>query len=140
MKKQVITLVGVLSLVLVAGSAFAQTVYIRGKIPFDFIVGKTTLPSGAYEIRSLNDGPDKMLLLRGPDSHSNVMVSANRVESFKGSDATKFVFDRVGDQYFLREVWTEGAKSGRQFPKSKLESELAMNNSPERLVVLAELK
>ena len=80
MKKQVITLVGVLSLVLVAGSAFAQTVYIRGKIPFDFIVGKTTLPSGAYEIRSLNDGPDKMLLLRGPDSHSNVMVSANRVD------------------------------------------------------------
>ena len=47
MRKQVITLVGVLSLVLVAGSAFAQTVYIRGKIPFDFIIGKTTLPSGA---------------------------------------------------------------------------------------------
>jgi hypothetical protein len=81
-----------------------------------------------------------MLLLRGPDSHSNVMVSGNRVESFKGSDATKLVFDRVGDQYFLREVWTEGANSGRQFPKSKLESELAMNNSPEPVVVLAELK
>jgi hypothetical protein len=140
MRKQLITLVGVLSLVVVAGSAFAQTVYVRGKIPFDFIVGKTTLPSGAYEIRSLNDGPDKTLLLRGPDSHSNVMVGANRVESFKGSDATKLVFDRVGDQYFLREIWTEGAKSGRQFPKGKLESELAMNNSPENVVVLADLK
>jgi hypothetical protein len=54
MKKQVITLIGVLSLVLVTGSAFAQTVSIRGKIPFDFMVGKTTLPSGTYEIRSLN--------------------------------------------------------------------------------------
>ena len=75
-EKAVITLVGVLSLVLVAESAFAQTVYIRGKIPFDFIVGKTTLPSGAYEIRSLNEGPDKMLLLRGPDRHSNVMSAA----------------------------------------------------------------
>jgi hypothetical protein len=68
------------------------------------------------------------------------MVSANRVESLNGSDKTKLVFDRVGDQYFLREVWTEGAKSGRQLPKSKLESELAKNNSPQRLVVLAELK
>jgi hypothetical protein len=76
MKKQVITLVGVLSLLLVAGSAFAQTVYIRGDIPFDFMVGKTTLPSGAYEIRSLNDSPDRMLVLRGLDGHSNAIVSA----------------------------------------------------------------
>ena len=44
------------------------------------------------------------------------------------------------DRYFLREIWTEGARSGRQFPKRKLESELAMNNSPEHVVVLAELK
>ncbi len=140
MKKQVITLVGVLSLLLLAGSALAQTVYIRGNIPFDFMVGKATLPSGAYEIRSLGDGPDRMLLLQGPDGHSNAIVSANRIESLKGSDRTKLVFDRVGDQYFLREIWTEGARSGRQFPKSKLESELAMNNSPEHVIVLAELK
>ena len=140
MKKQVITLVGVLSLLLLAGSAFAQTVYIRGNIPFDFKVGKTTLPSGAYEIRSLGDGPDRMLLLRGPDGHSNAIVSANRVESLKESEVTQLVFDRVGDQYFLREIWREGARSGHQLPKSKLESELAMNNSREHVIVLAELK
>jgi hypothetical protein len=140
MKKQVITLVGVLSLLLVAGSAFAQTVHVRGKIPFDFIVSKATLPAGEYDVSSLNDGANKMLALRGPDNHSNAIVGANSVESLKGSDKTKLVFDRVGDRYFLREIWMEGARIGRQFPKSKFESELAMNFTPDQVVILAELK
>ena len=140
MKRQGITLVGVLSFLLVAGSAFAQTLYIRGNIPFDFIAGKTTLPSGAFEIRSLNDGGGRSFVMRGPDGHSNVIISANRVEYLNGADATKLVFDHVGDRYFLREIWVEGAKSGRQLPKSKFESELAMSNSPEQVVVLAAVK
>jgi hypothetical protein len=139
MKRQVITLVGVLSLLL-TGSAFAQTVHVRGKIPFDFMVGKATLPSGAYDISSLNDGANKMSVLRGSDGRSNAIFSANRVESRKASDKTKLVFHRVGDQYFLRQIWAEGAYAGRELPPTKLETELAMNHSPEQVVVLAELK
>jgi hypothetical protein len=140
MKRQVITLVGVLSLVLVAGSAFAQTNHVQAKIPFDFMVGKATLPAGQYDLTSLNDGANKLSVLRGSDGRSNAIFSANRVESRNASDKTKLVFHRVGDQYFLRQIWAEGAYAGRELPPTKLESELAMNNSPEQVVVLAELK
>jgi hypothetical protein len=44
MKKQALTLIGVLSLVLAAGSAFAQSDEVRATVPFDFVAGQTAVP------------------------------------------------------------------------------------------------
>lgn len=51
MKRQAYSLVSLLSLLLVAGSAIAQTVHVRGDIPFKFAVGNKTLPAGTYDIQ-----------------------------------------------------------------------------------------
>ncbi len=140
MKKQALTLIGVLSLLLAAGSAFAQTIHVRANIPFNFIVDKGTLPTGEYELRTLNDGDARILVLYDPDGRPKMMISSQSVESLKASASTKLVFNRYGDRYFLKQVWVEGQNAGRQLPKSPREQEVAMDYSADSVVVLAEVR
>ncbi len=140
MKKQLMTLVGVLSVMLAAGPALAQTVHVRSNIPFNFVVDKATLPAGQYDVRTVSAGTDSILLLSGLDTHANAMIGSNDIESSDASNETKLVFDHVGDRYFLRQIWVEGETAGREFPKTKYENELASIRMPDRVVVMARLK
>jgi hypothetical protein len=47
------------------------------------------------------------------------------------------VFQRLGDSYFLYQVWTEGNTTGREFRMSKTQVQLAKNNSKPELVIVA---
>ena len=139
MKKHALTLIGVLSLLLAAGSAFAQTIDVKGDVPFNFIVNKATVPAGQYELKSLS-GDGKTLTLRGPDGKPVGIFSSIRAESLQASDKTKLVFKRYGDRYFLSQIWLAGARSGHELPMSSREKEMAMNSTPESVVVMAELR
>lgn len=139
MKKHALTLIGVLSLVLAAGSAFAQDIDVKGDIPFNFIVNKAAMPSGQYELKSLTED-GKMLSLRGPDGKAVGIFSSIHAESLNASEKTKLVFNRYGDRYFLSQIWVAGARYGRQLPMSAREKELAMNSTPESVVVMARLR
>jgi len=139
MKKHALTLIGVLSLLLAAGSAFAQTIDVKGDVPFNFIVNKATVPAGQYELKSLS-GDGKTLTLRGPDGKPVGIFSSIRAESLKASDKTKLVFKRYGDRYFLSQIWVAGERAGCQLPMSAREKELAMNSTSERVVLRAELR
>jgi hypothetical protein len=140
MKKQTLILVGVLSLLMAAGSAVAQTIDVRGDVPFNFIVGKQMLSAGEYELSSLGRGDGKTLLIRDSDGKPVTMVNSIRAESVQASDKTKLVFNRYGDHYFLAQVWIEGEKAARQFSKSPREKEMASNYSSDRVIVLARLR
>jgi hypothetical protein len=104
--------------------AIAQTSNVRANVPFSFSVGGKTLPAGTYAIGGITSDP-KMLLLQARDSNSSIIVGSNAAESLKPADKTKLVFNRYRDQYFLAEIWVEGAVRGRQVPKSSREKELA---------------
>ena len=65
------------------------------------------------------------------------ILVAVRVEHISPTEVTVLVFQRLGDNYFLSQVWTEGSSSGREFPKSKREVQLAKNNSKPELVIVA---
>jgi len=136
MKKQVLALVGVLSLLLVAGSAFAQAGQIRANIPFNFTVGHTTLPAGNYSV-STTGGTDSILVIRGLDGKALKLVGSHHVQASKFSDRTKLVFRCYGDRYFLAQVWTLGSQMGRELPKSPLESEIAMDAAAHEVVLVA---
>ena len=43
------------------------------------------------------------------------------------ADGTTLVFQRLGDNYFLYQVWTAGNSLGREFPMSKAEVQVAKN-------------
>lgn len=140
MKKQALTLIGVLGLLLAAGSAFAQTINLRANVPFKFIVNKETMPAGQYSIKSLGDSAGRTLFISSSDQSEKTTVIANGVEDRAASKQTKLVFLRYGDRYFLSQIWVEGNSSGHQLPKSPREAEVAMDYSPQPVVVMASLK
>lgn len=142
MKKQALTLVGVLSLLLAAGSAFAQMNHqtIRAKIPFSFVVNRQALPAGEYTVSRVGDS-NQALLIRGTDNKEIMMAISNPLESRKPAPKTVLVFRRYGaDRYFLSQVWVEGSDTGRQLQKSAHESEVALDFHPTDVVVMASLQ
>jgi hypothetical protein len=137
MKKQLVTLLG-LGLLLATVTASAQTMRLKADVPFDFVVGGRTLPSGEYTIRSLSGG-NQILSISAPDQKTIVFLT-NMCQSLKASPQSKLIFTRYGDRYVLSEMWIEGSTTGRQLPKSLPEVRVADNKSVETVVVLAELR
>jgi hypothetical protein len=142
-KNQARTLLTVLSLLLAAGSAFAQTIHVKANIPFNFIVGQKALMAGVYTIDSLPlSGGSRILLIGGEDGKAKMMVNTNSAESLKTSGQTKLVFRCYEGRYwyFLAEIWVAGEKFGHRLPKSAREAEVAMDYNPQQVVVLAQLR
>jgi hypothetical protein len=125
MKRQVFSLITIATLLLVAGSAVAQAIHVRGDVPFDFRVGSKTLRAGTYEVRTIDTRSGKMLRLQSEDGHTSMIVNSNSAESLTSADKTKLVFTKVRDQYFLTEIWEAGATRGHRLLKGSREKELA---------------
>jgi hypothetical protein len=123
MKKQILSLVGVLSLTLVAGLALAQN-RVEANVPFNFTVNRTNMPAGEYVISTLGISGNN-LLIQSHDKNAAKLVMPNRAEISSPSKTTKLVFHCYGkDQCFLYQIWVEGMRRGQQFPKSTLENEI----------------
>ena len=138
MKKQALTFVGVLSLLLVAGSAFAQQ-KIQSNVPFSFTVNKTAFPAGAYTISPI--GAAGILLVKGDDNNAINTMAPHAVESLKPADRTKLVFHCYGREHcFLYEVWVRGETRGRQLPASPVEKELAARLRSEKVAIMASVR
>jgi hypothetical protein len=117
----------VLATVVVSANGQSTSILVTADIPFDFIVGDKTLPSGEYTVRS---AASNGLKISGEES-SVMRLSNLAVETSKKRNA-RLVFHRYGQQYFLAEVWS-GDHYGRQLLQSKkeryLRHELASNTS-----------
>lgn len=124
MKRHALTVASLLSLLLVAGSAVAQTNTIRANVPFSFTIGEKTVPSGSYMIGRLGRSP-QLVLLQTEDGKRCMIVGSNSAENHNGANKTKLVFNRYKDQYFLSEIWIQGATTGRRIPRTRREKDLA---------------
>ena len=141
MKRQIANLVGVLSLLLVAACANAQSVNVKANVPFDFTVGKSNLSAGTYNIQSISTGTGKLLVIRGEDSANNMLASPNSAEALDPSPNSRLVFHKYGSQYFLSQIWLEGERVGREFSISRREAEMAKSiPTSEDVIVLAALR
>lgn len=140
MKKQALTLTIVLSLLLVAGSAFAQTISLKADIPFKFVVNDKTMPAGQYSLASLNSLDDRNLVLASADNKQHMLINANSAASLQPSQQTRLIFEKYGDRYFLSQIWVAGNDAGHALRQSKREKEVAMDYQPEQVVVLASLR
>ena len=91
-----------LALTSLADSAVPET---RGKatIDFPFVAGSTPCPAGTYDFEA--DGT--RITLRSTDSTGPtvVMLILTRLERHDTDRGPEFVFDRVGDQMKLSEIW-----------------------------------
>ena len=118
---------------LVVGSGFVAKAEILGvnridaTVPFAFVVGKTILPAGQYEIKQAYDDIPTLLMLRSTDGRESVLFETENVETRGDQPArhTELVFDKVAGQIFLSKIWVSGDAFGNKLPKSKMEKRLA---------------
>jgi hypothetical protein len=107
-----------------AGSAFATLAApIRVNVPFDFVVGGTTLPAGEYVISRPNDNSTALLAIRSIDGKSAAFVQADPL-SPKGDawvSETGVIFQKVNGRQFLARVWESGSAMGYSLTSSSIE-------------------
>jgi hypothetical protein len=122
MKRNLITILSlvVMSLLLNATGAYAQS-YAKADVPFAFNVGAKQLPAGTYEIRALGQSATEIMIRNTETTAAAMSIARN--EGPRDTES-KLVFDRIGTQYFLTEVWKGFGAGGMIVPTSKHEQEL----------------
>jgi hypothetical protein len=127
MKRQLLTLVSAMALLLVAGSAFGQTISLKANVPFGFIVSGKSLPAGEYAFRY--DTPRSILSVRNLDSrHTTLVLVVDNGGSPRSAEQSKLVFRQYGNLYFLSQVWQAGSNDWYELSKTRREAEVAMNS------------
>lgn len=86
--------------ILGVGSALAQGDFVRATMPFAFTVGQKLLPPGTYTI--IREDCDLIAIQNW--SRDVMILSATFPDSVESGNDAKLVFDKIGDQYFLRQV------------------------------------
>jgi len=125
-----------LTVLLMATAAQAQQTSVRANVPFDFVIGNQAYPAGDYALKSMQISGVLIRVENVQEAASRVTLS-NACVSIDAATSTKLVFHRVGDSYFLYQIWEQGKTSGREFPVSRAERQLAQNHEKPELVVVA---
>ena len=123
-KIAMLVLIGIAAL---SASAKAQSLgnRIKANIPFDFTVAGRKFGAGEYSIVRANPtAGDQVLRVSSADDSSRVLPATIPVTTLDAKDKSTLVFHRIGDEYFLAQVWLAGATTGRAFIKSSRERQL----------------
>ena len=109
MKTYMSRVIGITSLAAIAivapARANAQSVETTANVPFAFVAGDTSLPRGQYRMATL-PGHTDALMIRGLQ-HGAIILS-QPAGSSRADNTPRLVFDRFGEQYFLREIHLAG--------------------------------
>lgn len=120
MKKFLVMTMAVLGL----SSAFAQQrETFRADVPFAFRVADAVLPAGEYTIsqNTLNG----VVYLRSVDGKPAAGAITHGVAPNVAGKASKLVFNKYGDTYFLSEVWASTVYTGWKLRATPAEREFA---------------
>ena len=93
-----------------------QTAY----VPFEFTVGNETLPAGRYDVSQITTG-GRTVSVRNRQNGESAVRLTSLLKQYEPAKRSVLVFNKIGDSYFLSEVWLGGETDGRQLLKSKAE-------------------
>ncbi len=115
-----ISAIGLLTIVSLATCTGAIAQQLKANIPFGFTVGNTWMPAGEYTISS----PLRQVVqVRSADLAKIATVVSSQGYNDSRS-ASKLVFDKYGDQYFLRRVLSPNIASlNLDVPQGKAEKQ-----------------
>ena len=125
-----------LTVLLMATTTKAQETKVLASVPFDFVVGDRAYPAGEYHFKSMADN-DTVIWIDNNQEPATGLVLSHACAAVSPSAKTKLVFRRMGDNYFLYQVWVRGHLSGREFPRSDTEVRMAQNHEKSELVIVA---
>jgi hypothetical protein len=116
----------VMSLLLNVNGAYAQS-SAQANVPFAFNVGSSQLPPGSYRITIEENG---LVMIHNSTTFATVL-SFGQQES-PGGKSRKLVFQRLGNLYFLTQIWGEQGSTGLRLraPKPETKLEIASQPSP----------
>lgn len=129
MKTQFISRLLILGLLIAGGAirANAQALEegaIEADVPFAFIVGQKTFPAGKYTLKRADDTNPGVLEISNDKGRGTIFFEAQSAEAAEYPRQTNLVFDKIGDQYFLSEIWASDTKLGYRLPKTSTEKSL----------------
>ena len=99
----------------------AQSSRLTATIPFNFHVGRDTLPAGKYDVKEIAGSAIRLLSVSGD---SAAAIGTIPIWNADGR-VSKLVFNRYGNDYFLSEIHWRGSSTARSLVKSPIELELA---------------
>jgi hypothetical protein len=126
---------------MVAHAQIDSDATIEANIPYAFVVKDTQLPAGKYTIRVADETNPNMLEIRSAKGHTAVFFETENKLVNRTMRKSELVFDKIGDKYFLSQVFLKGDNSGNQLPESKMARRLEDGgHKAERHSVIAYLK
>jgi hypothetical protein len=91
-------------------AAYAQGA-VTSDVPFAFKLGNKTFEPGKYTFRP--DDQDAVITITSPKGASSPAIVETRLaEPDPSLGDGRLVFDKVGDVYYLSELWVPGAEDG----------------------------
>lgn len=127
----------------VANAQIVSGTTIQASVPFTFVVGDTTLPAGKYDIRVVDGDTLNVLEISSVKGHISVAFNTEDAQTKRDQILSKgkLVFDKIGDRYFLSQVWMAGSSTGNDLVKSRMAKRLEDGGlKSERHSIAANLK
>jgi hypothetical protein len=115
----------VMGLSVAAPAQVGQTT--KATIPFDFTVGKKTLPAGNYSLSQPEQG---LLTVRDDRGHAIAQVLTVGIDGADLASSPKLKFAKSEGVYILTEVW-DGADLGQEVLGAKKQLIFGNHRSPE---------
>ena len=94
---------------------------LKATIPFEFSVGKMTLPADEYVITCINRTSDQTILqFRSRNGGARTLVQVHAAIG-NAPETAMLVFNRYGAQYFFARAWMPYDRNGVETSKSRAE-------------------
>lgn len=97
-------------------------------IPFDFTVRNKVMPADTYTVWTPDSVSDGMMALRDDQGHEIYFLTEN-AEDRTTPAKSELIFKRLGDRYFLSEIFERGNNIGAEVVKSRTEQKLEKENA-----------
>jgi hypothetical protein len=95
---------------------------LKADIPFEFTVGKISLPAGQYEF--MRTGAN-IYLIRDANGRSSYTVTSAPIQANGVSEKSMLKFATVDGRHLLIQIWNERADIGNEFQYAQSSAELA---------------
>jgi hypothetical protein len=117
---------------LAVAPAYGQVWGVKVKVPFKFVVASKTLPEGEYLLSSVRDE----VFVQDSQGKRVAMVSTNAVSGRTVGSTGEVVFQCYTALCFLSQVWTPGQEFGRELLRSRVETEIAKQETGKYFALL----
>ncbi len=108
-------------------------------VPFQFVAVNTTLPAGHYVLQRSEAEDPAVWTLTNAKGNVHVELFAKDAPEPVPAQQTEVVFDQLGGENFLSQIWIGGDDPGRQIEEGHAEERLLADGSmkPTRKAVQA---